>query len=222
MLNKPTILRDGTWLLPVAMWKDKAHGCGVVRSCDRGASFEWIGGTGPGTERMIVERSDGALWMLIRKKRAKGGADGIVESVSTDGGATWSAPTDSPIEGPGARFFLGRLNSGRLLLVNRYGYRKTGHPILEQRSHLTALLSEDDGRTWPYRLLLDRREDVSYPDAVEAPDGRLYIIYDRGRYGDREILMAVVSEKDILAGKAGPDTRLRAPIDKATRPRGGE
>ena len=33
------------------------------------------------------------------------------------------------------------------------------------RSHLTALLSEDDGQTWPYYLLLDERNEVSYPDA---------------------------------------------------------
>jgi len=53
----------------------------------------------------------------------------------------------------------------------------------------------------------------------QAPDGRLYIIYDRGRYSDREILLAIVRESDILAGCASPQARLRVLINKATRPR---
>ena len=43
------------------------------------------------------------------------------------------------------------------------------------RDHLTAMLSEDEGKTWKYKLLLDERADVSYPDAKEADDGYIYI-----------------------------------------------
>jgi hypothetical protein len=60
--------------------------------------------------------------------------------------------------------------------------------------------------------LLDERESVSYPDAFEAEDGYIYIIYDRKRgcnkenlkeaYANaREILTARIREEDILAGK---------------------
>ena len=215
MLNKPTVIRDGSWLLPVAMWNDKQHGAGVMRSCDQGRTFKWIGGAGDGMssmEHMIVERKDGTLWMLMRIK------DGIAESISNDGGVTWSAPTRSAIEGPGSRFYISRLRSGRLLLVNHLGFARTG-PGPEKRSHMTALLSGDDGKTWPHKLLLDERKEVSYPDAVEAEDGRLYIIYDRGRYSEREILMAATSENDILAGHPGPSTKLNVVINKATKPR---
>ena len=163
-------------------------------------------------EHMIVERKDGTLWMLMRIK------DGIAESISNDGGVTWSAPTRSAIEGPGSRFYISRLRSGRLLLVNHLGFARTG-PGPEKRSHMTALLSGDDGKTWPHKLLLDERKEVSYPDAVEAEDGRLYIIYDRGRYSEREILMAATSENDILAGHPGPSTKLNVVINKATKPR---
>ncbi len=91
------------------------------------------------------------------------------------------------------------------------------------RSHLTAWLSEDDGRTWIDGLLLDERTGVSYPDGAEAPDGALYIVYDYRRGDqhalgrDREILMAVIREDDILAGKLlGPASRLRIRINQAT------
>ena len=77
---------------------------------------------------------------------------------------------------------------------------------------MTALLSEDDGETWPYRLLLDQREKVSYPDAVETDDGKIMVVYDRDRgyykksiedmlSSEREILLAVIREEDIIAGR---------------------
>lgn len=49
--------------------------------------------------------------------------------------------------------------------------------------------------------MLDSREEVSYPDAAWDAEGHIYIVYDRGRYTDREILMARVTEADILAGR---------------------
>ena len=224
MLNKPTVLRDGAWLLPVAHWYDRDHGAGIVRSRDQGRSFTWIGGapgrsaewigaaSGGGMEHIIIERNDGTLWMPMRIK------DGLAETTSKDGGVTWSTPVRSAIQGPGSRFHVRRLRSGRLLLVNHVGFSREGS-LLAQRSHLTALLSDDEGRTWPHRLLLDDRSQVSYPDAVETDEGKLYIIYDRGRASDREILLAITNETDIVAGKPGLATKLRQLISKATAPR---
>ena len=84
-----------------------------------------------------------------------------------------------------------------------------------KRSHLTALLSEDDGQTWPFRLLLDERMPVSYPDAAVGPDGILRIIYDFDRYGEREILMARLREEDILQGRCvSPESALRILVDR--------
>lgn len=222
MLNKPTVLRDGAWLLPVANWYDRKHGAGIVRSTDDGKTFQWIGGapgrnaswsdgktTGGGMEHMIVERKDGTLWMPMRID------GGLCETTSQDGGVTWAPPTRSPIEGPGARFHVRRLKSGRLLMINYVGFSRDAM-ILNQRTNLTAMLSDDDGRTWPHRLLLDDRTQVSYPDAVETPDGELRIIYDRERTGAREILLAKTNEADIISGKPGPTTALRMLISKAT------
>ena len=85
------------------------------------------------------------------------------------------------------------------------------------RSHLTALLSEDDGKTWPYSLLLDERNEVSYPDAAACSDGMIYICYDWERVKEREILMARISEEDILQGKLTDGrSRLRILANKAT------
>ena len=142
---------------------------------------------------------------------------GIGESVSTDGGKTWSEVAPSAITHTVARFFIRRLNSGRLLLVKHVtpaAYAKG--PSHLARSHLTAFLSDDDGKTWSDGLLLDARSSVSYPDGVQSPEGLIYLIYDFDRGGAKQILMAVFTEEDVLAGKiASPQGRLRVLVNQA-------
>ena len=106
----------------------------------------------------------------------------------------------SEIQHPTSRFFIRRLRSGNLLLVKHgpIGTR-TG------RSHLTAFLSRDDGRTWLGGLLLDERDGVSYPDGVQAPDGTIYIVYDYARRGAKEILLAKFAEDDVARGACVSD-----------------
>jgi hypothetical protein len=82
--------------------------------------------------------------------------------------------------------------SGRLLLLNHYDFNG--------RNNLYAMLSDDDGETWPHKLLLDERDNVSYPDAAIRPGGEINIIYDRERYGASEILTARITENEILGG----------------------
>ena len=228
MMNKPTVLSTGEWLFPVALWdywyteptfnqikrygdlfleeyleKQEAYsGANVYKSSDCGKTIRLVGGSRRIAERshdehMIFEKKDGTLVMFTRTKY------GISRSYSYDKGTTWTAAEKSGLTGPNSRFHVRRLRSGRLLLVNHDNY--TG------RNNLTAFLSEDDGETWPYKLLLDERSEVSYPDMTESDDGYLYIVYDRerGAYKDteeealasaREILFAKITEDDIING----------------------
>ena len=94
--------------------------------------------------------------------------------------------------GPDSRFFLRRLRSGRLLLISN------DSPCARER--LSAFLSEDDGLSWPYRLLLDNRKQVSYPDAAESPAGTISLIYDCNRCNGGYIFLSQITEEDILAG----------------------
>lgn len=237
MMNKPTVAANGDWLFPCAIWCDgsgsvpsERHGLeheqfsNVYASADQGKTVVLRGSADVPRrsfdENMIVEKKDGALWMLVRT------FEGIGESFSQDGGFTWSPGRKSHIDGPCSRFHIRRLKSGRLLLVNHYHFdqRIDLDDIMRQgdvkswkgRSHLTALLSEDDGATWPHHLLLDVRNEVSYPDAKEAEDGYLYICYDWERIRRREILMARITEDDILAGEVrSPRGKLRILVNKA-------
>ncbi|NOZ21247.1 MAG: exo-alpha-sialidase [Planctomycetes bacterium] len=224
MMNKPTVLSTGEWLLPAAVWEiepnsreERRFDLGnekrpnVVCSTDRGETWSLLGGPVLADrncdEHMLVERRDGRLWMLVRTQY------GVGESFSSDGGRTYSPGrrSETVTHIPHARFFIRRLASGKLLLVK--------HEPCDgkSRSHLMATLSDDDGETWEGGLLLDERGGVSYPDGVQAPDGRIYMIYDFDRTGAKEILMAVFTEEDVARGECVSDrARLRVLINRAT------
>ena len=219
MMNKPTVTKDGAWLLPCAIWGienseynriPEERFSNVYCSRDNGESFHLIGGADypdrAFDEHMLYERADGSLVMLIR------GRKDIGISYSRDGGVTWTKCEDSGLGSPNSRFCVRRLTSGRLLLVN--------HRTFRGRNNLTAMLSEDDGATWSEGLLLDERNDVSYPDMAESPDGFINIIYDYNRYSDKEILLAHITEDDILAGQLiNSASAIKCLVNKAT---GGE
>ena len=219
-MNKPIVLSTGEWVLPVTHDSQECREWfardrqvqGVAISADQGRSWRLHGAVQAppwALENMIVELRDGRLWMLIRTS-----AGVLWESFSTDRGRTWSAGAATTIASPGSRFFIRRLASGRLLLVSHYKF--TG------RSHLTALLSPDEGRTWQEGLVLDARENVSYPDGFQAPDALIWIVYDRERKGAGDILLARFPEADIEAGRlVSPDASLRYVLD-TLRPRSAE
>ena len=214
MLNKPIVTSTGVWLFPLAVWRDgvralspefddreQEKGSFVYASYDNGRTFRRLGCADVRArsfdEHMVVERRDGSLAMYVRTDYGIGG------SLSYDGGKSWTGDFDTGLGGPSSRFFIGRLASGRLLLIN--------HRDFHRRNNLTAMLSEDDGQSWPYSLLLDRRSQVSYPDAAQTEDGVIHVTYDRERGAfkssletalgcAREILTASITEEDIMAG----------------------
>lgn len=223
LLNKPIIDESGTWLLPVACWRAgiraplgplpdyPEHGAFVYASSDAGKTFVKRGAAHvPDShfdEHMLLIKEDGQLACYVRTFY------GIGIAYSEDGGYTFTEGADSGIPGPDSRFYIGRLSSGRVLLVNHFAF--------QGRNNLTLQLSEDDGRTFPYKFLLDPRDDVSYPDVKQTADGAIYVVHDHGRgaaYGEdlkrheteaREILLSRVTEDDILAGALLSDGSFR-------------
>lgn len=226
MLNKPTVLSSGEWMLPISLDQrsgfrqfkgcfrelDPLRGANVFVSTDEGQTWQLRGVVQfpdpDWHEHMIVERNDGSLWMLARTRR------GIMESTSADSGKTWSEPVESAIKQPVARFFIRRLQSGKLLLV-KHGDQIDSHA---GRVQLSAWLSDNDGESWEGGLVLDGRKGISYPDGFQAPDGSICISYDRNRSTDGEILMARFTEEDVLAKEfRGPRSKAKILISKPMR-----
>jgi hypothetical protein len=220
MLNKPTVLANGDWLLASSVWKAD-NSIRVYASRDQGEAFELRGtanvlpeeARGP-DEPMIVERRDRSLWMLVRSR-------GLAETFSADGGQTWAPVTRSPLKHPTSRFFVRRLRSGTILLVKHGGLdERVG------REKLTAFVSDDDGTTWQGGLMLDERPGVTYSDGIETANGAIHVIYDHNRTPDGAILMATFREDDVRAGAPATKevrlrslvTRLSESVPKAQRP----
>lgn len=231
-LNKPTVLRDGTWLLPISLWWRGAIQIEPSR-------FAWgaLGENAPGfypeldadrRAHLFASRDQGRNWaprgrvlnlepifdehMVLERQDGSllmllRSRQGTTQCESFDQGATWSNPVRTAFPNACARFFLRRLASGKALLVK---HSNPDQPLA--RSHLTAYLSDDDGATWTGGLTLDERTGVSYPDGFQAPDGRIFIQYDYKREGG-EILLAVFTEEDVAAGRpVSGETRLAHPV----------
>ena len=223
MMNKPIVSEDGSWFFPIyippltmflamrtELKENDVSMAYAYKSSDNGKMFIRLGGTVARDrsydENMIVELNSGVLAMYVRT------TVGVGVAYSYDRGNHFGKCTSSEFSGPDSRFHISKLKSGRILLINHYNF--------SGRTNLHAFLSEDGGKTFPYKLQLDERY-VSYPDAHEADDGFIYIAYDRERGGfsaslnaayhhAREILVAKITEEDILAGKiVNPDSKLK-------------
>lgn len=139
-------------------------------------------------EPQVVEVNDkGGYLAMVRTTK------GIYYTQSTDFGKTWSAVQAFTASGPttSSRFYIGKLSSGNLLLVSNNS---------TTRNKMTAFLSMDGGKTWPHKLLLDARENVSYPDADQTADGNIHVVFDRDRTGAKDILYCRFTENDVISG----------------------
>lgn len=167
-------------------------------------------------EQMPIIRKDGSLFTFYRAKNGQKFAE------SFDGGRTWKLGGYYPMQfSVNTKCILKTLPSGRVLLVandvqlrhdggkrvylytdenGRERELKTNRTV---RTRMTAYLSDDDGKTFPHKLLLCDDGQISYPSATLGNDDAIYIVYDQGRgvIGQHTIFLSKVTEKDILNGK---------------------
>ena len=140
-------------------------------------------------EHQVVQVNDkGDMLCLVRVR------GGIYYSKSRDYGKSWTVLQPFTMVGPttSSRFYIGKLRSGNLILVLNNS---------KKRTNMTAFLSKDGGKTWPHKLLLDDRNNVSYPDIDEDKNGVIHVTWDRERKGAKEINYARITEEDIIASE---------------------
>ena len=199
-LNKPLPLSTGEWIMPVTYSRQQtrqwfageAQLQGAAVSRDQGQSWRLYGAVHAphwALENMIMEKTDGSLSMYIRT-----GAGTIWLSESHDHGRSWTQARPTTITNPGSRFFIRTLPDGQWLLINS--------PDPEKRTGMVAQLSSDQGSTWRGQLILDERDQVSYPDAAITRDSIIYAVHDHDRAGAAEIWLSCFSQADIESGRA--------------------
>lgn len=214
--SQPTVLKDGRWILCAYDWVDNYYR--YSESFDQGKTwYRRIAGKKYSKtafafdETMMFETQNGTLRLLARPPKGTGF---LAECRSTDGGKTWSDAVLTDIPNPASRFFIKRLRSGNILMLNNWNSK--------DRYDLTAAISTDDGKSWKHKLLLDPRR-CTYPDAVEGADGELFIVHDFSRGDFKEILISRLTERDIMTGLnnnalASSNSFLQHIINKAPTP----
>jgi hypothetical protein len=133
---------------------------------------------------------------------ARTSVDCLAQSVSYDKGKTWTDGERTVILNANSRFYIGRTPSGKILLINNEQKNTPKH----ERSNLTVYLSDDDGKTFKYKKMLDDRVGVSYPD-VDYCDGKIYVIYDRGRDIENKFVLSIFTEEEITAENFNPSKK---------------
>jgi len=206
--NKPYI-KNNLCILPVEqeeMWSPR-----FLRSEDFGETWELFGDLGKQAgvrilQPTIVELRDGTLMSYMRSQENR-----IYESHSSDQGRTWSEAQPTILPNNNSGIDMARLFSGNLVLVfnptqleeNRQA-RDAGLPenlagftTWGARTPLVIALSEDDGRTWPYSLVLEDAEGVfCYPAVIQDSKGAIHIVYTWDRKAIRHV---VVTEEELLS-----------------------
>jgi sialidase-1 len=172
----PVQLSDGRVLYAgKELWHGE-HRSGVCQSTDDGQTWQWLAEipTREGDsnsnyhELHAVETADGRIVAQIRNHN-KANSGETLQSESSDGGKTWSAPRSIGVWGLPSHLL--RLADDRLLMT--YGHRRA--PLGNQ-----ARVSSDHGRTWSQPILVSSdgvSGDLGYPSTVQLDDGTLVTVW---------------------------------------------
>ena len=128
-------------------------------------------------EPHAIQREDGSL--LCHFRGEGNGLFTLYQTVSTDGGVTWSAPEQLLTDQGGAPAHLYEHSAG--MLISAYGYRTAPD------YGIRVMLSGDGGNTWQKDLILWETKvsgDLGYPATVERDDGTLLTVFYARDTGD--------------------------------------
>ena len=182
--NKPIILTNGDILSGTSVEAGYGRGtppdapyrswaCWVERSSDAGQTWSVHGPiTVPGENFGVIqptlwESRPGVVKMLMRSTQRIGF---ICESMSSDGGKTWSPARRTQLPNPNSGIDAVRMRDGKISLV--YNHTRRG------RTPLNIAFSNDDGQTWSPPYVLEKEPgEYSYPAIIQTSDGRLHITY---------------------------------------------
>jgi len=164
--NVPITLKSGTLLLPLG------HSFALTK--DSGRSWEHLGALTGGGQPTVIERSDGTLMTLLRKR------PNIMQTESSDGGRNWSPPLAAKLKNPDSGIAMTGLSSGHLLLVF--------NDSESSRTPLSIARSIDEGRTWEPPLTLESNPgEYSYPCVIQTQDRKIHITYTFRRYAIKHV-----------------------------------
>jgi sialidase-1 len=153
-------------------------GSHIIYSDDHGQNWKLGGSVSPQMdESQVIELSDGAGGLLLNMRNTAK-ANRRAQSLSRDGGETWTVPEFQPelvearCQASLLRYnWLDGKDSGCLLFSN---------PASPRRRDLTVRASRDDGKTWPVSRML-HAGPAAYSCLAVLPDKSIGCLYEGGR-----------------------------------------
>lgn len=169
--TRPLTLPSGRILLP--LYSDGFNISLVAISDDTGDTWRAsnaIVGLAP-IQPALARRQNGDILAYCRDS---GGAPGRIQlSISKDDGETWSVTHDTDIPNPGS--------SVALITTDDHKWVMVFNDTEQGRHQLAVALSEDEGKTWPWKRYLDKSSapdgSFSYPTVIQTNDGNLHATY---------------------------------------------
>jgi len=199
--GRPVVLSNGEYVLPVYLEKGSDRESVGPDSVSRFLRYdpqthEWTPSGEIRSDKGNIQPAiaEIAPQHLIAYCRRGGGyeptTDGyVVRAESRDGGRTWTKGVDSEFPNPNAAVDFLRLKNGHLLLI----YNRS----MSDRSPLSAALSVDNDKTYPYRRdFLTANEDYAYPYTIQGRDGKIHLVFTSD--ARKVINHAVFDEQDVM------------------------
>ncbi len=165
----PVILDNGNILLP--LYSDGFNFGLIAISEDDGETWKPslpIVGRGLNQPSLVI-RKDGSIDAYMRDDGNEPGR--IMLSHSDDGGYSWTYGQKTDIPNPGASIEVLKLKSGNWALVY--------NDVDDGRYSLAAALSDDEGKTWRWKVRLEdtKGASFSYPSVIQSKDGLIHVTY---------------------------------------------
>ncbi|MHA3976699.1 sialidase family protein [Halovulum sp. GXIMD14794] len=225
---------DGAWLLPLfrcvprpgARWIGADDTAALAISEDAGESWRSVEVPGSvGCVHMTLVPLGGDRFAAFFRRRQ---ADHVFRTESADGGESWSVPVATNVPNNNSSISVVRLNDGRVAMacnpVNAQMHPDRRSSLYDElgsddrpnatggckpiwgvpRAPLSLCLSEDEGRSFPARHVVDdspgtclsndsldgRNHELSYPSLLQRPDGTLELAYTYFRRAIKHVRLA--------------------------------
>ena len=191
---KPLVLENGRIVLP--LYSDGYNMSLMAISDDKGTSWRPslpLVGRGP-IQPALVQKKNKNLVAFLRDSGDY--PPRVHYSESSDLGESWSMSVKTDIPNTASVEILG-LADGRWAFV--------GNDLNNGRNRLVLLLSDDEGKTWPWKTSLENVEPdmggFSYPSLIQTSDGLLHITYSHHVAKDKKSIKYVVINPAKISNK---------------------
>jgi predicted neuraminidase len=207
--NRIIVNKYGWWLYPTYSAYGSSAQQYATLTISKNGGLNWTVQAFPDANDLvqpsITRTPDGTTLIAFFRDRRQ---QHIYWANSTDEGQTWTDPTPTILPNNNAAIQVITLQSGAFCLV----FNDFTHT---ERTSLTIGLSYDEGKTWPYKRLLEPEPDddgnskqtvressaidieYSYPSLIQDPQGYIHVCYTFDRLC---IKYAVVTEEWIKQG----------------------